>query len=107
MTDKPESFRSLAERLARAVAWFETNHWDSRADDVVLANRIYVEWLNATQLQWLTSGERDRYLLITALDAAFRPLHGGIKTEHLCILFTTAFEARARNSGANRQGNDH
>lgn len=107
MTEKPESFRNLTERLARAVDWLDKNGWPSRADDVALANRIYFEWLKFTDREWLTSGERDRYPLITALDEAFRACHAEPMAEHLCVVFTTAFEARARNSGANRQGDEH
>jgi len=68
---------------------------------------IYKEWIAATERQWLSSGERDRYPLISALDHAFRACHDAVTAEHLCVVFTTALEARARSSGANRQGEDH
>ena len=107
MTSKPESFRNLTERLSRAAAWLEKTGWPTRTVDLALANRIYLDWLKATDRQWLSSGERDRYPLITALDEAFRAIHDETIAEHLCVVFTTAFEARARNSGANRQGDEH
>jgi hypothetical protein len=88
------------------VAWLEKVGWATRANDLELANRIYLEWLRATDSQWFSSGERDRYPLITALDEALRARHDETTAGHLCVIFTTAFEARARNSGANRQGDE-
>ena len=107
MTTKPESFRNLTERLARAAEWLEKTGWPTRAEDLALANRIYLEWLKATDREWLSSGERDRYPLITALDTEFRARHDEPMGEHLCVVFTTAFGVRARDSGANRQGDEH
>jgi hypothetical protein len=107
VTSNPKSFRDLTERLARAATWLEEAGWPTRAQDVATANHLYQQWIAATDLQWLSSGERDRYPLITALDEAFRLTHGEVAAEHLCVVFTAAFEARARNSGANRQGEDH
>lgn len=75
MTSKPESFRNLTKQLARASAWLEKTGWPTRAQDVATANRLYVEWLALTDAHWLSSGERDRYPLITALDEAFSRTH--------------------------------
>jgi len=105
VTTKPESFRNLTERLACAAQWLEKG-WPTRAEDVALANRIYMEWLKATDSEWLSSGERDRYPLIAALDVEFRLRHDERMAEHLCVVFTMAFEARA-NSHAGRRGNQH
>ena len=106
VTSNPQSFRALTERLARASAWLEKTRWPTRAHDVATANRLYFEWITATDRQWLSSGERDRYPLITALDEAFRLTHDEAATEHLCVVFATAFEARARHSATNRQRDD-
>lgn len=106
VTSNPQSFRVLTERLARASVWLEKTGWPTRAQDVATANGLYLEWTAATDRQWLSSGERDRYPLITALDEAFRLTHDEVTAEHLCVVFATAFESRARHSGANRQGDD-
>jgi len=104
---KPESFRKLTEHLALAAQWLEKTGWPTRVEDVALANRIYLEWLQATDREWLSSGERDRYPLVAALDVEFRLRHDEQMADHLCVFFTTAFEARASKSGANRQGDEH
>jgi len=106
VTPKPESFRNLIEHLARAAQWLG-NGWPTRAEDVALANRIYMEWLKATDREWLSSGKRDRYPLIAALDVEFRLRHDEQMAEHLCVFFTTTFEARGSDSSANWRGDEH
>ena len=106
VTSNPQSFRDLTEPLARASAWLEKTGWPTRAQDVATANRLYFEWTAATDRQWLCSGERDRYPLITALDEAVRLTHDEVTAEHLCVVFATAFESRVRHLGANRQGEE-
>ncbi len=106
MVDKAESFEMLTERFARAAFWLENSGWPTRQADVELADRIYLDWLRLTDRLWISSGERDRYPLITALDEAFRQRHDPILAEHLCVVFSAAFEMRARETGANRQAGD-
>lgn len=102
-----ESLCPVSERLSHAVAWLKSSGWPSRAQDVPLATAIYRKWITQTDAMWRSSGERDRYPLITALEIAFQARHGDPMAEHLCVLFTVIFENLARNAGANRQGSEH
>jgi hypothetical protein len=106
VSSNPQSFRALTERLARASAWLEKTRWPTRPHDVATANRLYFEWIAATDRQRLSSGERDRYPLVTALDEAFLLTHDEETAEHLCVVFAMAFEARAYHSGANHRRDD-
>lgn len=107
MNTKPESFAEITERFASAADWLQKTGWPTRTQDVELAHGIYVDWLRATDRDWIACGERDRYPLIVALDEAFRARHDQTLAEHLCVVFTVAFELRTRKARANRRAADH
>lgn len=105
MTDFPPEVQlahgpdALMRLHTRAVAWFKRNGWRTRARDEAIGEKVYQEWLIATNPQWVATRERPHALLVDMLMSAFNDLYDDEAMEAVMMMLSLSLAIRARNEG--------
>lgn len=94
--------RTHEEMWEDALAWVKRTRWPTRMRDEAIADRVYTEWIEATNARWLAIGERDpdgedQYRRLH--DAFIAAGHDEEGADNLYILMVPLFELRARREG--------
>lgn len=103
MTDFPAEVQlahgpdALMRLHTRAVAWFKRNGWQTRERDEAIGEKVYQEWLIATNPQWVATRERSHELLVDMLVSAFNGILDDEALEAVMMLLSLALAIRARN----------
>lgn len=90
---------ALTRLHARAVVWFKRNGWQTRERDEAIGEKVYQEWLVATNPQWVATRERSHELLVDMLVSAFNGLLDDEALEAVMMLLSLALAIRARREG--------
>lgn len=99
--------RNPKELWRQSIDWLGESGWPTRTDDAAIADHVYLNWLAATNEQWLATHYRDRDELADALDRAFRPIRDERTADSLVILYLLLLEIRGRREGTLRRGRNH
>lgn len=90
-----------------SVEWLGESGWPTRFDDAAIADRVYREWVAATNEQWLATRYRNRDDLADALELAFRPIRDERTADSLVILYLLILEIRGRRDGTLLRSRTH
>lgn len=85
--------------LQKAGVWMRESGWKTECKDEATADKVYRQWIDATNLEWITTRNRDRELLSAALEAQFRATHDEYSVSCLLTIFRLRLEIRGLEEG--------